>query len=189
MHAHLGDRLVVESPTTGVVRRDGEIVGLHHEDGTPPYDVRWSDTDDVTLVFPGPDAHIQHLETEGDETASGTDAAEQNAAAPGTPNPGDIGRRVAGERRRRGLSREETARRARISPQYLAYIEEQPAEPTTATLLALAGALGTTAAALRGEASTGRPARATPCCTRGWTTSTTMSAGGCCPRTAWDASP
>ncbi|MCP8707853.1 DUF1918 domain-containing protein [Streptomyces thermocarboxydus] len=150
MHAHLGDRLVVESPTTGVVRRDGEIVGLHHEDGTPPYDVRWSDTDDVTLVFPGPDAHIQHLETEGDETASGTDAAEQNAAAPGTPNPGDIGRRVAGERRRRGLSREETARRARISPQYLAYIEEQPAEPTTATLLALAGALGTTAAALRG---------------------------------------
>lgn len=76
---------------------------------------------------------------------------------------------------RRGLSREETARRARISPQYLAYIEEQPAEPTTATLLALAGALGTTAAALRGEASTGRPARATPCCTRGWTTWTTMS--------------
>lgn len=25
----------------------------------PPYNVRWSDTDEVTLVFPGPDAHIR----------------------------------------------------------------------------------------------------------------------------------
>jgi hypothetical protein len=60
MRAQLGDVLIVESPTTGVTRRDGEIVGLHHEDGTPPYDVRWSDTHEVTLVFPGPDAHIWH---------------------------------------------------------------------------------------------------------------------------------
>ncbi|MFI0504311.1 pyridoxamine 5'-phosphate oxidase family protein [Streptomyces albogriseolus] len=156
MHAHLGDRLVVESSATGVVRRDGEIVGLHHEDGTPPYDVRWSDTENVTLVFPGPDAHIQHLEPAEAETAGGTsgpgtgEAPAAAAAAPGTPNPGDIGRRVAVERRRRGLSREETARRARISPQYLTYVEEQPADPTTATLLALAGALDTTASALRG---------------------------------------
>ncbi|MBD0842021.1 DUF1918 domain-containing protein [Streptomyces sp. TRM68416] len=60
MRARLGDRLVVESPTTGATRRDGEIVGLRHEDGTPPYDVRWSDTHEVTLVFPGPDAHIRH---------------------------------------------------------------------------------------------------------------------------------
>ncbi len=62
MRAHLGDQLVVESPANGATRRDGEIVGLHHEDGTPPYDVHWSDTDEVTLVFPGPDAHIRHLE-------------------------------------------------------------------------------------------------------------------------------
>ncbi|AZP15436.1 DUF1918 domain-containing protein [Streptomyces aquilus] len=61
MRAQLGDVLVVESPTTGVTKRDGEIVGLHHEDGTPPYDVCWSDTDRVTLVFPGPDAHIRHV--------------------------------------------------------------------------------------------------------------------------------
>jgi hypothetical protein len=60
MRAQLGDQLIVESPTTGATRRDGEIVGLHHEDGTPPYDVRWSDTDEVTLVFPGPDAHVRH---------------------------------------------------------------------------------------------------------------------------------
>ena len=62
MRAQLGDQLVVESPATGATRRDGEIVGLHHEDGTPPYDVRWSDTDEVTIVFPGPDAHIRHVE-------------------------------------------------------------------------------------------------------------------------------
>ncbi|MFF3582530.1 DUF1918 domain-containing protein [Streptomyces mirabilis] len=36
MRAHLGDQLVIEGPTTGAARRDGEIVGLHHEDGTPP---------------------------------------------------------------------------------------------------------------------------------------------------------
>ncbi|AJT69679.2 hypothetical protein T261_8082 [Streptomyces lydicus] len=62
MKAHIGDQLVVESPTTGATRRDGEIIGLHHEDGSPPYDVRWSDTNHVSLVFPGPDAHIRHLE-------------------------------------------------------------------------------------------------------------------------------
>jgi transcriptional regulator with XRE-family HTH domain len=158
MRAHLGDQLVIESQKTGATRRDGEIVGLHHEDGTPPYDVRWSDTDEVTLVFPGPDAHIKHVEHGQPGTTRGSfqpDTGESetvSAFAPpaGTPNPGDIGRRVAVERRRRGLSREETARRARMSPNYLAYLEEQPAEPTVATLLRLADALGTTATALRG---------------------------------------
>lgn len=144
MRAHLGDHLVIESPATGVTRRDGEIVGLHHGDGTPPYDVRWSDTDEVTLVFPGPDAHIRHVE-------HGDAGAAPGAAPPtGTPNPGDIGRRLAVERHRQRLSRGETARRARMSPDYLAYLEERPADPTVATLIRLADALGTTVAALRG---------------------------------------
>ncbi|MGW0771120.1 pyridoxamine 5'-phosphate oxidase family protein [Streptomyces sp. NPDC002676] len=157
MRAHLGDQLVIESPRTGTARRDGEIIGLHHEDGTPPYDVRWSDTDEVTLVFPGPDAHIRHLEhgRPGTTHESQPDMGEADAvsaAAPPTrtPDPGDIGRRVAVERRRQGISREETARRARISPDYLAYLEERPAEPTLATLIRLADALGTTVTALRG---------------------------------------
>ncbi|MFE3632716.1 pyridoxamine 5'-phosphate oxidase family protein [Streptomyces cellostaticus] len=160
MRAHLGDQLVVESAATGVARRDGEIVGLHHEDGTPPYDVRWSDTDQVSLVFPGPDAHIRHI-------AHGTPPpGHQDPVAPGAvsgagpgfgaPGAGDIGRRVAVERRRRGLSREETAGRARMSPDYLAYLEEHPADPTLATLVRLADALGTTVAALRGG-GTGLP--------------------------------
>ncbi|SFX61707.1 pyridoxamine 5'-phosphate oxidase family protein [Streptomyces atratus] len=156
MRAHLGDQLVIESPTTGGARRDGEIVGLHHEDGTPPYDVCWSDTDEVTLVFPGPDAHIRHLEhgQPGAARESQTDTGEAavSPAAPpsGAANPGDIGRRVAAERRRLGVSREETAHRARMSLSYLTYLEERPADPTLAALIGLAGALGTTVAALRG---------------------------------------
>uniref|UniRef100_UPI00215D683D helix-turn-helix domain-containing protein n=1 Tax=Streptomyces sp. WELS2 TaxID=2749435 RepID=UPI00215D683D len=49
-----------------------------------------------------------------------------------------------------GLSRVETARRARMSPDHLAYLEEGPGDPTLATLVRLADAFGTTVAALRG---------------------------------------
>ncbi|MGC4987249.1 pyridoxamine 5'-phosphate oxidase family protein [Streptomyces sp. DT193] len=157
MRAHLGDQLVIESQATGAARRDGEIVGLHHEDGTPPYDVHWSDTGEVTLVFPGPDAHVRHLEQEEPTTAREVrpDAGEAGGgsvaiSSPGAPDPGDIGRRVAVERRRQGLSREETAGRAHMSPGYLAYLEERPADPSLATLIRLADALGTTVPALRG---------------------------------------
>ncbi|MFD5256324.1 DUF1918 domain-containing protein [Streptomyces bobili] len=156
MRAHLGDQLVIESPATGATRRDGEIVGLHHADGTPPYDVRWSDTDEVTLVFPGPDAHVRHVEHEmgtREPSRPGTDeavAVSDSTSPHGTPNPGDIGRRLAVERTRQGLSRTETARRARMAPDYLAYLEEQPADPSVASLIRLADALGTTTAALRG---------------------------------------
>ncbi|WP_329530895.1 DUF1918 domain-containing protein [Streptomyces sp. NBC_01450] len=162
MRAHLGDQLVVESPATGVTRRDGEIVGLHHEDGTPPYDVHWSDTDEVTLVFPGPDAHIHHLEPGSGESPDlvspprTDEARQQTGAGSDTPppdrasHPGDIGRRVAAERRRQGLTRAETARRAKMAPQYLAYLEERSADPSLATLIRLAAALGTSVAALRG---------------------------------------
>jgi len=59
MRAHVGDRLVVESPTSETARREGQIVGCHHSDGSPPYDVRWTDSDHVTTVYPGPDAHVR----------------------------------------------------------------------------------------------------------------------------------
>ena len=93
--------LLVESPATGATRRDGEIVALHHADGTPPYDVRWSDTGEVTLVFPGPDAHIDHLSAHDDAPASrsahGSFEAPPADARPGRP--GDIGRRLTAARR------------------------------------------------------------------------------------------
>ncbi|MEU5030219.1 DUF1918 domain-containing protein [Streptomyces milbemycinicus] len=157
MRAHIGDQFVIESPATGAARRDGEIVGLHHADGTPPYDVRWSDTDEVTLVFPGPDAHIHHLE---DRPGRPREPSRRGRDEPGAvsvtipldeePNPGDIGRRVATERKRQGLTRVEAARRARMAPDYLAYLEERPADPSLASLIRLAAALGTSVAALRG---------------------------------------
>ncbi|MFF4541882.1 pyridoxamine 5'-phosphate oxidase family protein [Streptomyces aureus] len=158
MRAHLGDQLVIESTKSDAVRRDGEIVGLHHTDGTPPYDVRWADTDEVTLVFPGPDAHIHHLHQGPPGTARETatpdtgkvEAAASRAPSAGSPNPGDIGRRVAAERRRQGLGREDVAHHARMSPAYLTYLEEHPADPSLAALIRLADALGTTVAVLRG---------------------------------------
>ncbi|MGG7569356.1 DUF1918 domain-containing protein [Streptomyces sirii] len=150
MRAQLGDQLVVESPVTGATRRDGEIVGLHHEDGTPPYDVRWSDTDEVTLVFPGPDAHIRHIEQRPGGAGQQVGAVSDRTTPGGTSNPGDIGRRVAAERERQGLTRAETARRARMALDYLAYLEEQPADPSLASLIRLADALGMSAAALHG---------------------------------------
>lgn len=177
MRAHLGDQLVIESPAAGGAKRDGEIVGLHHDDGTPPYDVRWSDTHNVTLVFPGPDAHIRHLEHEqpagADQVSPATGeavTASTTTRPTGADNPGGIGRRVAVERRRRGLSREETAGRARMSPYYLAYLEEQPGDPNLATLIRLTDALGTSVAALRGEGIDLPPVRATHCFTPGFGT-------------------
>ncbi len=61
MHAAPGDRIVVDGLGPGGARRDGEVVAVPHADGTPPYEVRWSDTGKVTLFFPGPDAHVHHF--------------------------------------------------------------------------------------------------------------------------------
>ncbi|MFJ9770599.1 DUF1918 domain-containing protein [Kitasatospora sp. NPDC101157] len=62
MRAAVGDRIIVQGTRPGAARRDGEIVGLHHPDGSPPYDVRWADDGRVTEYFPGPDARIHHFE-------------------------------------------------------------------------------------------------------------------------------
>lgn len=61
MFASVGDQLLVHSRHVGGPVRDGEILEVHHPDGSPPYLVRWSDTGHETLVFPGPDAEVQHF--------------------------------------------------------------------------------------------------------------------------------
>jgi hypothetical protein len=61
MHASVGDRLVVRSTHVDGPERDGEIVEVRHADGSPPYVVRWSDTGHEALVFPGPDAFVEHF--------------------------------------------------------------------------------------------------------------------------------
>ena len=59
MYAKVGDRLVVRQMDGHI--RDAEILEVRHEDGSPPYLVRWSDTGHEALVFPGPDAEVQHF--------------------------------------------------------------------------------------------------------------------------------
>ncbi|MGW3208865.1 DUF1918 domain-containing protein [Streptomyces sp. NPDC001135] len=65
MRARVGDGIVIRGTTAGAVARDGEIVGLHHQDGSPPYDARWAEDGRVTLYFPGPDAYVRHLVSGG----------------------------------------------------------------------------------------------------------------------------
>lgn len=60
MHAKVGDRIVIQGHKVHEPLRDGEILDVG-EGGNPPYRVRWSDSEHETLVFPGPDAHIEHV--------------------------------------------------------------------------------------------------------------------------------
>jgi hypothetical protein len=61
MFASVGDRLVVRSTHLDGPVRDGEIIEVKHPDGSPPYVVRWSDDGHEALVFPGPDAFVEHF--------------------------------------------------------------------------------------------------------------------------------
>ena len=51
-------------PSNGPTR-DGEILEVHGADGEPPYVVQWSDTGHTSLIFPGPDATVQHFAEHG----------------------------------------------------------------------------------------------------------------------------
>jgi hypothetical protein len=63
MHAKAGDRILIRHPHLGGAPRDGEILEVRGRGGTPPYVVRWSDNGHEALVYPGPDAEIQHFES------------------------------------------------------------------------------------------------------------------------------
>lgn len=58
--ARPGERLVVRGHHVGDPDREAEILEVRHADGSPPYLVRWSDSGQEGLFFPGPDAFIQH---------------------------------------------------------------------------------------------------------------------------------
>lgn len=60
MHARRGDRIVIRSQHVGGPVRDAEILEVEHEDGSPPYRVRWSDSGHEALFYPGSDAYIDH---------------------------------------------------------------------------------------------------------------------------------
>ena len=63
MKAEVGDRIVVASGTLHRPIRDGEILQVG-EGGVGPYLVRWSDSGNESLFFPGPDAHVEHVQRE-----------------------------------------------------------------------------------------------------------------------------
>ncbi|HEY2312891.1 MAG TPA: DUF1918 domain-containing protein [Streptosporangiaceae bacterium] len=59
MQAVVGDRLHVHGSIVGQPERMGEIVEVRGVGGEPPYLVRFQDGHSA-LMFPGPDAVIEH---------------------------------------------------------------------------------------------------------------------------------
>jgi hypothetical protein len=59
VQATVGDRIVVNATHVDGPQRSGEIIEVRGANGAPPYQVRWSDGHEG-LVFPGPDATVQH---------------------------------------------------------------------------------------------------------------------------------
>jgi uncharacterized protein DUF1918 len=59
MHAVVGDRLHVRGNVVGHPDRTGEILEVRDSGGAPPYLVRFDDGH-TCLVFPGPDAVVEH---------------------------------------------------------------------------------------------------------------------------------
>ncbi|WP_067844821.1 DUF1918 domain-containing protein [Nocardia lijiangensis] len=60
MEANVGDRLLVHGHVVGEGDRHGEIVEVRGAEGAPPYVVRFTDGHE-SLVYPGPDAVIEHM--------------------------------------------------------------------------------------------------------------------------------
>lgn len=58
MRAAVGDRIVTASGVVGGAVRDGVVTECPHDDGSPPYRVKWSDTGEETLVYPGTDTFV-----------------------------------------------------------------------------------------------------------------------------------
>ncbi len=71
MRASVGDRIIIEGRREGAPVRDGRIIDVRTGDGSPPYEVEWSDNGHVSLFFPGSDARVQHFEHTGKRTHDG----------------------------------------------------------------------------------------------------------------------
>jgi hypothetical protein len=71
MKAKAGDWLVIKGLTVDRAEQRGLITEVRSGDGSPPYVVRWLDSDREALVFPGPDSVIVTAEQqrEADERA------------------------------------------------------------------------------------------------------------------------
>jgi Domain of unknown function (DUF1918) len=54
MYAHIGDRLVID----GDPPRAGVIIGVPHDDGSPPYVVKWLADGHIAMVSPDQFARV-----------------------------------------------------------------------------------------------------------------------------------
>lgn len=61
MHAQPGDKLVISGHRVGEPKRIGRVKAVRGEDGAPPYEVEWDESDHSTLLFPGPDCTIESV--------------------------------------------------------------------------------------------------------------------------------
>lgn len=59
MQATVGDRICIHGNVVGHPDKIGEIVEVHGAEGEPPYLVKFNDGH-TALIFPGPDAVIEH---------------------------------------------------------------------------------------------------------------------------------
>lgn len=59
MKANVGDRLILRGTHVGDPSRVGVVTAVRNETGDPPYVVRWLDSDNESLVFPGADARVE----------------------------------------------------------------------------------------------------------------------------------
>ena len=59
MQATIGDRICIHGSIVGHPDKNGEIVEVHGDEGTPPYLVKFDDGK-TRLIYPGPDAVIEH---------------------------------------------------------------------------------------------------------------------------------
>jgi Domain of unknown function (DUF1918) len=88
MHAVVGDRLHVRGNVVGHPDRTGEILEVRDSGGEPPYLVRFDDGH-TCLMFPGPDAVVEHPQkrkTGASKTGAGK-AAGASKPAPGKAAP------------------------------------------------------------------------------------------------------
>jgi len=83
MKAKVGDWLVAKGAAVDRPDQRGLITEVHSSDGSPPYVVRWLDSDHVATVFPGPDAVVVTAEeqNEADERAQRRFGAVQSVIA------------------------------------------------------------------------------------------------------------
>jgi hypothetical protein len=61
VRAEAGDRLVIRGHQLGQRARDAEILEVLGDDGGPPFRVRWSDSGREAILYPGPDARVEHF--------------------------------------------------------------------------------------------------------------------------------